>query len=262
MSSELEPLDLDVRVLLDDVDRVDAKADDAIMARMRERIDLALAVAAVEVPVHAASGSTSTKPPARTSRRALSSAGTFAAGAIVALAAQRLLAPASTAPTVALVPPPALVVAPSGTPVPPPTSTAPAPSLPVATPSGETGRPSRSGSVMPARTPPRALPAPTSVDEPRDEDLAAESRLVDTARSALAHGDYAAALVAVTNHERRFPSGRLAEEREALQIQALAGAHLDSEARTRAEAFRARYPESFFLPLVNRALRSISGREP
>ena len=114
---------------------------------------------------------------------------------------------------------------------------------------------------MSARPPPRALPAPAPVEATRDEDLAAESRLVDTARSALAHGDYAAALVAVTNHERRFPHGRLAEEREALQIQALAGAHQDSEARTRAEAFRARYPDSFFLPLVNRALTSTSARE-
>lgn len=261
MSSELEPLDLEVRALLDDVDRVDARADDAIMARMRERIDLALAGAAAEVPMHAASGSPSATRPARTLRRVLSSTGTFVAGAVVALAAQRLLAPSSPPPTVAPVSTPALVAAPTGTPLAPPTSTTPEPSPPAATPSGETGRPSRSGSATSARTPQRALPAPPVIEETRDEALAAESRLVDTARAALAHGDFAAALIAVTNHERRFPYGRLAEEREALQIQALAGAHQDSEARTRAEAFRTRYPESFFLPLVNRALMSTSVRE-
>jgi hypothetical protein len=261
MSSELEPLDHEVRALLDDVDRVDAKADDAIMSRMRERIDLALAGAAAEVPMRSALGSPSVTPPARTLRRVLSSTGTFAAGAVVALAAQRLLAPSSPPPTVAPVSTPALVAAPTGTPVSLPTSTMPEPSPPAPTSSGQTGRFSRSGSATSARTPPRALPAPPLTDETRDEALAAESRLVDTARSALAHGDFVAALVAVTNHERRFPSGQLAEEREALQIQALAGAHQDSEARTRAEAFRARYPESFFLPLVNRALMSTSVRE-
>lgn len=261
MSSELEPLDREVRALLDDVDRVDAKADDAIMARMRDRIDLALAGVATEVPLRSALGSPSVSRPASTLRRVLSFTGTFAAGAVVALAAERLLAPSAPPPTVAPVSTPALAAVTPETPLSIPPSTTPVPSPPAPTRSGETDRPSRSGSAPSARTPPRALPAPSRTDETRDEALAAESRLVDTARSALAHGDFTAALDAVTNHERRFPSGRLAEEREALRIQALAGAHRDSEARTRAEAFRARYPESFFLPLVNRALMSTSVRE-
>jgi hypothetical protein len=95
---------------------------------------------------------------------------------------------------------------------------------------------------------------PTRDAGPRDGDLAAETRLVDTARSALAHRDFGAALEAATSHERRFPVGRLTEERDAIIVQALAGLHRGEEAKTRANAFRTRHPESFFLPIVDRAV--------
>jgi hypothetical protein len=51
--------------------------------------------------------------------------------------------------------------------------------------------------------------------------------------------------------------GRLAEEREALRIRALAAAGRSHDARARAAAFRARFPRSLFLPVVDQVLGSI-----
>jgi outer membrane protein assembly factor BamD (BamD/ComL family) len=79
--------------------------------------------------------------------------------------------------------------------------------------------------------------------------------LVETGRSALGRGDWASALAALDKHAREFPHGRLAEERDVLRVQALALGGRTDEARTRAEAFRARYPKSVFLPLLDDALR-------
>jgi hypothetical protein len=55
-------------------------------------------------------------------------------------------------------------------------------------------------------------------------------------------------------HQRRFPDGRLAEERERLRIQALIDSGDRSGARARAEEFRRRYPKSIFLPAIEAAL--------
>jgi outer membrane protein assembly factor BamD (BamD/ComL family) len=58
-------------------------------------------------------------------------------------------------------------------------------------------------------------------------------------------------------HGRRFPKGRLAEERESVAIQALVRLERHEEARRRASDFERRYPTSVFLPVIGRALRSI-----
>jgi hypothetical protein len=81
--------------------------------------------------------------------------------------------------------------------------------------------------------------------------------MIDTARAALARGDFEAALAAAEKHARAFPRGRLAEERDAIAVQALAGAKRGPEARARADAFRAKYPKSMLLPIVEDAVRSI-----
>lgn len=253
---ELEPLDADVRALLDGVDRLDAKADAAIVARVRDRVDIALAAGASIDPA------TPPAPGSRTARRlgdapirqALLLTGTFVAGALTALAVERAFMPARLERGSA---PPAIVdvaparPAPSGSPDVAPTAAPSAIERPNerATPMPVVAKPASSSRAPASELRPSAEPA-------RDGDLAAETRLVDTARAALAHGDFAAALAAATTHERRFPAGRLAEEREAILIQALAGARRGDDARARADAFRARYPSSFFLPLVERAVSS------
>jgi hypothetical protein len=98
---------------------------------------------------------------------------------------------------------------------------------------------------------PRAV-APAA-PSPRDPGLARERTLLDMARTALSRGDTAAALSAVDSHAREFPSSQLAEEREVLAIQALASASRTAEARRRGAAFRASFPKSALLPIVEEA---------
>jgi len=87
------------------------------------------------------------------------------------------------------------------------------------------------------------------------ERLAAESALLDIARTALAAGDADHALEAVDKHAASFPHGLLAEEREALGIRALLMAGRVDEGRSRLARFRTRYPESLVLPAVESASR-------
>jgi len=107
-----------------------------------------------------------------------------------------------------------------------------------------------------------AVPSTTTVfvNHPppaRDELLAKERAIIESARSALARRDPDAALDAVGTHARTFPKGQLSEEREALAIQALVLAKRSDEARARVKRFREHYPTSFFLPVVEAALANI-----
>ena len=88
----------------------------------------------------------------------------------------------------------------------------------------------------------------------RSEGYAVELELLQQARTALARADFAAALAAIAAHERRFPNGQLAEEREALRVLALSGAHQSEDARRAATAFRKRFPHSLLLTRMNDAL--------
>jgi TolA-binding protein len=81
-----------------------------------------------------------------------------------------------------------------------------------------------------------------------------ERALIDTARTALTRGRTVDAMTAIEDHTRRFPRGRLAEEREALAVQALALAGDSEGARARAERFRRAYPSSIFSSAVDHAL--------
>jgi outer membrane protein assembly factor BamD (BamD/ComL family) len=74
--------------------------------------------------------------------------------------------------------------------------------------------------------------------------LAAEIEALDAARSALAAGRSAEALELTDAHRRRFPSGQLASDVEALAIDALARAGRSSEATARAARFLSRCPQS------------------
>jgi hypothetical protein len=77
----------------------------------------------------------------------------------------------------------------------------------------------------------------------------AEAALLLAARRTLA-SDPAATLSTVRQHERRFPMGKLVEEREILAIEALRRLGRSSEAEARIERFRARYPSSIHLRSV------------
>lgn len=87
--------------------------------------------------------------------------------------------------------------------------------------------------------------------------LSGERALLERARTALARRAPGAALNALNEHSRTYPRGRLAEEREALMIQALVAGGRYQAARRRAEHFARAYPGSLFRSSVNAVLSSI-----
>jgi hypothetical protein len=89
------------------------------------------------------------------------------------------------------------------------------------------------------------------------QQLAAESALLDVARTALAAGEPDRALEGVARHASQFPRGLLSEEREALAIKALALAGRGPEASSRAARFRERYPASMFLRSIDASLKAV-----
>jgi hypothetical protein len=116
------------------------------------------------------------------------------------------------------------------------------------------GAPAAPSSSVSSRPPPvrSAPPSDPPAVASADRALLAERALIERARVALTRGAPAAALEALDEHAVLHPSGRLREEREALAIQALVRAGRDAEARGRAVTFRAAYPQSVFLPSVDR----------
>jgi outer membrane protein assembly factor BamD (BamD/ComL family) len=85
--------------------------------------------------------------------------------------------------------------------------------------------------------------------------LAAERELLQGARAALASRDAASALAVIDRHHKVYPKGHLVEEREALAVQALALSGDRDAAVERAERFRARFPRSILLRVVDAAVR-------
>jgi TolA-binding protein len=109
----------------------------------------------------------------------------------------------------------------------------------------------------PTAAPGRARAPGPSLGETRDLGLAAERKLIETARTALARGRIDGALAALHRHVRSFPRGQLAEERESLFVQALVAKGHFALARQRALRFEKQYPRSLFQPVVEESLRSI-----
>lgn len=87
--------------------------------------------------------------------------------------------------------------------------------------------------------------------------LAEESPLIDRARAQLGAGKPSLALLLLGQHARRFAHGQLAEEREALWVQALVANGNTEEAHTRAVQFRRHFPRSIQIEIVNAAIHSI-----
>lgn len=82
----------------------------------------------------------------------------------------------------------------------------------------------------------------------RDVSLSAERALLEVARAAMAKGDLPATFTALEKHQHDFANGRLAEEREALFIQALHAAGREAEAASRTERFNKEFPDSLLAP--------------
>jgi len=83
---------------------------------------------------------------------------------------------------------------------------------------------------------------------PSLESYAAELDLLQRTQVAYAGHDFSGALALVAEHGRRFPNGRLAEEREALRIRSLVAAGRTAEANRAAASFADRFPRSAMLP--------------
>jgi len=91
----------------------------------------------------------------------------------------------------------------------------------------------------------------------RSASLAEQQALLDIARAAFARADYSATLRTLDSHSARFPKSVLAEEREALQIKALAASARLPEARSLAARFQARHPQSLLLPSIKDSVGAI-----
>lgn len=89
-----------------------------------------------------------------------------------------------------------------------------------------------------------AVPSPARAE--RDAELQAERQLIEAARTALLRKEPEHALGSIATHKKRFPNGRLAEERDSVEIQVLKALHRDDDAAAASKRFKKRYPDSFF----------------
>ena len=101
-------------------------------------------------------------------------------------------------------------------------------------------------------------PSPKAIEKHRraptaQESYAVELGLLRRAQVAYASRDFSSALVLVAEHARRFPSGHLAEEREALRVRSLVGAGRLEDARRAVTGFAARFPRSVLLSRLQEA---------
>jgi hypothetical protein len=94
---------------------------------------------------------------------------------------------------------------------------------------------------------PFATPAPLPVAKPRVEDAPApppESTLLAEAFRALHAGDARAALQWAARHAQEYPRGEMAQERDAISIEALVKLGRSEEARRSLASFKELYPSS------------------
>jgi hypothetical protein len=104
--------------------------------------------------------------------------------------------------------------------------------------------------MEPTRAATPSRPARTSGGR---DSLALEIELVQRAHDAYTRGEVAISLKLAMEHARKFPNGRLAEEREALRVRSLERLGREDEAHRAAAAFAVRFPRSILLPHVQDA---------
>jgi hypothetical protein len=104
-------------------------------------------------------------------------------------------------------------------------------------------------------------PAPVRAAKARPPKPAAEAQayamellLLQPALEAVARRDFATSLSAITAHQRRFPAGQLAEEREGLRVKTLLGLGRIPEAVHAGALFRERFPHSALLGQIQELL--------
>ncbi|MBP9203650.1 MAG: RNA polymerase sigma factor [Kofleriaceae bacterium] len=123
---------------------------------------------------------------------------------------------------------------------------APTPSGPTSLPPAATAPTDAAQAQSEVRAPVAAAPVPTvdasTPSSPPASTLDAERLIVDRARVAAQRGASADAVVDLMGHERRFPTGALAEERDVLLIDAYLRAGQPAQARARLATYRARHP--------------------
>lgn len=246
MSSDSEqeppPLPEDVRALLDVERDIPALPEDQL-DRIASRIRSDIAPAASDTPAGAAPGGASAM-----SHLAASLVG-LALGVTGTLLYQAAIPPEPTAPE--------------------PHVVRELPSPPAPEPRGRdagTAEPVDGGVERRESAPSEEVTSPTAIRRgsrarPADR-LSEERRMMDAARGALAADDPERALDVTRRHADRFPSGAMAEEREALAVRALLALDRLDAAQSRAAAFRRRYPESLAWPgLRARIDRAASARD-
>jgi hypothetical protein len=238
----LEPLDPELRELLEARRATwgGEAAPLAAKARVMTRVEVSLVGAAGGAAAAGRLG----RWPFAAHPHVLVLAGTFAAGIGVGAAAMKWTTPAAPVGVS-----PVSIVA--REPVPSRPTEPDLPALPVPAPATQTAA-TPTPSVAPAQS---SGGAATSSD-----DGPAERLLLDQARAAERAGDHEGALSPLLEHARRFPRGRLTEEREALVVLALARGGRAAEARARGARFEQQYPGSLFFAAVKDALASISDK--
>jgi TolA-binding protein len=107
----------------------------------------------------------------------------------------------------------------------------------------------------PAREAPHAAPPAKGAQAASVQQYAVELGVLDPARRSIARGDYAGAMGAIARHQREYPRGQLAEEREALRVRALWGMGQKASAESAAASFRQRYPRSMLLSWMKEPAR-------
>jgi len=211
--------------------RIICPLPDVVRARALARARATVAAAAAETGLPAPTATASVRAGARRIALAASIALLVgAAGAVAALRARTSDRLEATPPSA----PPAI-----------PRSRVVAPEIPVPVPAA-----------------PESAPAP-KVHRPvhaaaAQESYRAELDLLQRAQVAFASRDFAGALILVAEHGRRFPNGRLAEEREALRIRSLVGSRREDEARLAVATFANRFPRSVLLP---RLRETVNGQQ-
>jgi hypothetical protein len=133
----------------------------------------------------------------------------------------------------------------------PPAASEPVSPPPPVAPSAASPEPSaaRNRTAVPGAARPKLETPPSTLQE--------ERAVLDRARAHLLSGEPAAALDDVEKHARLFRHGVLAEERDALRVEALVAARRTEQARAAAARFHAAYPGSMLAPAVDDALRTI-----
>ena len=120
--------------------------------------------------------------------------------------------------------------------------------------SGSSQLTTNSDAVLGAQHPGKQSPYGASKEAIDVEGYAKELRVLQPARQAVASHDFNTALSSIADHQRTFPSGRLAEEREALRVKALLGLGRTAEAQRAGAVFRSRFPKSALLGRIEEML--------